>query len=138
MKQLRKQKKIAKAKQIKIANNIKDTKINGVEDRLTEVFVILLDNAIKYSPKNGKVEIESKKENRRIKISIIDHGMGISEKDLPYIFDRFYRSDKSRSEKGYGLGLSIAKKIVESHNGSISVKSEIGKQTTFIVNLPIS
>lgn len=132
---IKKTEKIAKTKQIKIINNTKDIKINGVQDRLTEVFVILLDNAIKYSPKNSNIEIELKKENKRIKISIIDHGKGISEKDLPYIFDRFYRSDKSRSEKGYGLGLSIAKKIVESHNGSISVKSEPGKQTVFTVTL---
>ncbi len=133
---IRKTEKIAKSKQIKIENNTSDIKIKGVEDRLTEVFVILLDNAIKYSSKKGRVEITSKKIDGRIKIFVTDHGMGISEKDLPHIFDRFYRGDKSRSEAGYGLGLSIAKKIIESHGGSISVKSEVNKETRFTIELP--
>ncbi|MBP9716957.1 MAG: GHKL domain-containing protein [Candidatus Levybacteria bacterium] len=135
---IRKTEKIAKSKQIKIKNNVTDIKIKGVQDRLTEVFVILLDNSIKYSKNKERIEISSRKTDGKVKISVTDHGMGISKKDLPHIFERFYRSDQSRSEKGYGLGLSIAKKIVESHNGSISVKSELGKHTTFVVNLTIS
>lgn len=128
-----------KTKQIKIASRIPGGKvIMGVPDRLTEVFVILLDNAIKYSPQKGNIEIESKKTDGKVKILVTDHGKGISEKDMPHIFERFYRSDESRSENGYGLGLSIAKKIIESHNGSISVKSNPGKETVFVVTLPLS
>lgn len=133
---IRKTEKMAKTKQIKIKNNVADLKIKGIDDRLTEVFVILLDNSIKYSKNKGIVEIESKKVDGKVKILITDNGMGISEKDLPYIFDRFYRSDESRTEAGYGLGLSIAKKIVESHNGSISARSEQGEKTEFIIELP--
>ncbi|EKD86123.1 MAG: histidine kinase [uncultured bacterium] len=130
--------KLTKAKQIKIENKVKDIEVLGIKDRLTEVFVILLDNSIKYSRKKGKVEIASKQTGGKVEISITDHGMGISEKDLPHIFDRFYRSDESRSENGYGLGLSIAKKIVESHKGSISAASNSGKGTIFKIFLPIS
>jgi len=126
----------AKAKEIKIENTVKKAKVKGIEDRLQELFVILIDNAIKYSPKKSTVEIKSKQSGNKVEILVIDHGRGISEKDLPHIFDRFYRSDESRSESGYGLGLSIGKKIVESHNGEIEATSEIGKETIFKVILP--
>lgn len=128
--------KMADAKQIKVINNIKDTKIIGAEDRLVEVFIILLDNSIKYSLNKGNIELISKIKDNKVLISVIDYGMGISREDLPHIFDRFYRADKSRTKKGYGLGLSIAKKIVESHGGTISAESEPGVKTTFIVSLP--
>ncbi len=126
----------AKAKQIKIENSAQDSKVLGIPDRLTEVFVILLDNAIKYSKVKGKVEIESKKTDGKIEVSLTDYGAGISKEDLPHIFDRFYRSDKSRTEKGFGLGLSIAKKIIEGHGGEITVESKPDKKTTFTVSLP--
>lgn len=127
---------MAKTKQIKIENKIQSGKVNGISDRLTEVFVILLDNAIKYSPTKSTVTVSSKKDASKVHISVKDHGVGIDEIDLPHIFDRFYRADKSRSKSGYGLGLSIAKKIVESHNCSINVKSLPGKETEFLVTLP--
>ncbi len=133
---IKKTEKVAKAKQITIDKNLKEATIMGFSDRLTEVFVILLDNAIKYSRKNNIIEISSSVSGNNVKISIQDHGIGISDKDLPHIFDRFYRAQKSRTENGYGLGLSIAKKIISSHNGSIEVKSKIDKGTTFIVSLP--
>jgi two-component system, OmpR family, sensor histidine kinase CiaH len=126
----------AKTKQIRIVNNAKNAKVNGIEDRLIEVFVILLDNAVKYSNKSAAIEILSKQKDGKVEISVIDYGIGISKKDLPHIFERFYRGDKSRNESGYGLGLSIAKKIVESHFGSITVKSEENKKTEFTVTLP--
>lgn len=133
---IKKTEKMAKNKQIEVLNKTKAGNIKGVPDRLTELFVILIDNAIKYSPKKTKVEIFSVSEKNGIKILVKDHGVGISKEDLPHIFDRFYRAEKSRSESGYGLGLSIAKKIVEGHSGTIEVKSELKKGTTFIVSLP--
>jgi signal transduction histidine kinase len=120
-----------------LEKNIKNTKIIGVNDRLIELFAILIDNAIKYSKNGQTIKINSDTEKGRAQIQIIDQGIGISEKDLPHIFDRFYRSDKSRNEKGYGLGLSIAKKITELHNGSISVESKLGEGSKFIVNFPL-
>lgn len=125
-------------KKIKIAFHPKEGKLEvlGIPDRLTEVFVILLDNAIKYSPKKAEIVIESRKTNGKVEISVIDHGIGITEEELPHIFDRFFRGDKSRTEDGYGLGLSIAKKIVETHRGSINVESRLKKGTTFTVIFP--
>lgn len=129
---------LARKKQITIENKIEDIKIKGIEDRLIEVFVILLDNAVKYSPRKSKVNIKSEIENGFVKISVIDFGIGIEKEDLPYIFDRFYRADKSRSQtSGYGLGLSIAKKIIESHEGSITIESKPGKQTSFTLSFPL-
>ena len=99
----------------------------------------LLDNAIKYSEINKKIEIKFEKISNHIKIYIIDEGKGIEEKHLPYLFQRFYRIDKSRNRKtgGSGLGLSISKNIMEIHKGKISVTSNIDKGSTFICTLPI-
>lgn len=133
---IKKTESLAKAKEININKKIKDAKVMGIHDRLTEVFVILIDNAIKYSKTKSVVEVSSRKTKDGVKIEIIDFGIGINEKDLPHIFDRFYRAEKSRTENGFGLGLSIAKKIIDLHHGDISVKSEIKKGTTFIITLP--
>ena len=105
------------------------------------MFYIFLDNAIKYTPKKGTITIGGKKERNNIKIEIKDTGIGIDKKDLPFIFDRFYRADKSRTKKsvpGFGLGLSLAKKIITLHKGQISVKSKRQKGTTFAVKLPLA
>jgi two-component system, OmpR family, sensor histidine kinase CiaH len=123
---------------IKINSKVENIVISGNKKSLTELLVILLDNAIKYSKQNSPVKINAFKENENTVISVSDQGIGINDKDLPFIFNRFYRAEKSRSKEnvsGYGLGLSIAKKIVEIHNGSITVKSEKGKGTTFTVTL---
>lgn len=129
---------LAKKKGIVITSHIKDSRVKGVKSSLVEVFVVLFDNAIKYSKEKTKIEITSEEQSKVVKISVTDHGEGISPQDMPHIFDRFYRSDKSRSETdGYGLGLSIAQKIVETHNGSLTVKSIEKKGTTFIVQLPL-
>lgn len=114
--------------------------IEGSKYGLIDLFVILLDNAIKYSPINSTITIEDRKKDNTVYISVHDEGIGIDKKDFPHIFNRFYRADKARSqkaEKGYGLGLSIAKKIVDLHHGTISVRSNINKGTTFIVSLPV-
>ena len=136
----RKVENLAKTKQIKVESKIGNIKVYGVADRLTEVFVILLDNALKYSNKRSIVKISSKIINDDVIISVTDNGIGIEKDEIPHIFDRFYRANKSRSKNGvsgYGLGLSIAKKIVESHNGYILAKSVPGKETVFSVYLPV-
>jgi two-component system, OmpR family, sensor histidine kinase CiaH len=117
---------------IKIIKKLKSTTIRGNEESLTELAIILLDNAIKYSEKGKSVEIKTFNSS----LEITDHGIGISNADLPHIFDRFYRADSSRSKEqsnGYGLGLSIAKSIVDLHGAQIKIKSKIGKGSTFTV-----
>jgi two-component system, OmpR family, sensor histidine kinase CiaH len=130
----------ANLKKINITSKLVDSKIFGDQNRLVELFTIFLDNAIKYSPNNTQIKIFSKIVGKNNQIKIIDHGIGIDQKDLPYIFDRFYQADNSRSKNdksGYGLGLSIAKKIIYSHNGSIKVSSQVGVGTKFIIYLPL-
>ncbi|MBI5044427.1 MAG: hypothetical protein HZC02_00695 [Candidatus Levybacteria bacterium] len=130
---------LADVKKINIKQNVKNIPLICVSDRLVEVFIILLDNAIKYSKGGTTVIINSKKIKDHVLIQVVDQGVGISKESLFHIFDRFYRVDSSRSDvKGYGLGLSIAKKIVSSHGGEISVKSELGKGTTFTILLNTS
>lgn len=102
-------------------------------DGVRELISILVDNAIKYSPgKEDEIVVRTRPGGI---LEIEDHGSGISEIDIPHIFEKFYRGDKSRSHDGYGLGLSIAKSIVDAHEGKIAVKSKIGKGTTFTVCL---
>ena len=134
--------KLAKKKNIHIINKTEGQSLQADRQSLIELFVILLDNAIKYSPPDTTVTISSAtsrlhpKGVNSVLINVSDEGIGIDKKDLPFLFDRFYRSDKSRSEEGFGLGLSIAKQIVDKHNGSIEVKSELNKGTTFTIKLP--
>jgi two-component system, OmpR family, sensor histidine kinase CiaH len=123
---------------VKIDSIVGNLKIEGDRKSLVELFVIILDNAIKYSKQNSSVKISAKEIDGKTIIAVSDEGIGIDDKDLPHIFDRFYRAEKSRSKKnalGYGLGLSIAKKITEAHRGLIEVKSEKGKGTTFTITL---
>ncbi|MED3622942.1 ATP-binding protein [Neobacillus thermocopriae] len=105
--------------------------------RFDQVFLNLLDNALKYSNENSTTQIKAFKMNDSIHISIEDEGIGIPKEDLPYIFNRLYRVDKSRSRAtgGFGLGLAIVKEIVEAHGGEISVKSKVGKGTCFTLVL---
>ncbi|MFE3977221.1 MULTISPECIES: sensor histidine kinase [unclassified Peribacillus] len=130
---------IADMKDIKIEDEIEKNIIYfGDKDRIHQLLVILLDNALKYSDLNGKITIFSKKEGSSLRINIEDTGTGIPDKDLPFIFDRFYRSDKARTKAtgGTGLGLSIAKWIVEAHGGQISAESRFHKGSQFIIKLP--
>jgi two-component system, OmpR family, sensor histidine kinase CiaH len=113
--------------------------VYGNEDSLIDLTVILMDNAVKYGD-GKKIEVITKKEGT---LEVKDYGVGISKEELPHIFDRFYRADASRNKEkidGYGLGLAIAKSIVELHNGTIQVTSKQGKGTTFKVSfkLPLS
>lgn len=130
----------AKKKNIIIETDLtQELFVFGNKDSLVELATILLDNAIKYSESGKKIRASFQKHSKFVEIFFKDEGFGISEKDLPHVFDRFYRVDNSRSRKhveGYGLGLSIAKKIVEANYGKIEVYSEIGKSSTFTVKLP--
>ena len=127
--------KIAKSKSIKIILSGKDLTTFGESQELTKLFVIILDNAIKYSPKKTKIEVIIRKEKDYAIVSIKDEGVGMDEETVKHIFDRFFRAEESRNEVGYGLGLSIAKKTIEEHGGRIEVKSEVGKGTEFAIYL---
>lgn len=137
---LRKVENLAKTKSIKIIKNVEDINISADRQGLTELFVIFLDNAIKYSPEKSEVNLNIKKSGSSAIIEIEDQGIGIDKKDLPLLFERFYRADKARTKKdtdGFGLGLSIAKQIIDKHSGSIDVKSKIEFGTTFKIKLPL-
>jgi signal transduction histidine kinase len=132
---------LAKRKSITIKNTVDDRNILALPTNLTQLWIILLENAVKYSPKKSTVSISSSQLDYSVEICIEDNGIGIDPKDIPFIFDRFYRADKSRTKTdadGYGLGLSIAKNIVQALNGTIQVKSTKDKGTTFTVLLPIA
>lgn len=131
---------LATEKSIKFKNRLLNVVVEGNSQNLIELFVILLDNAIKYSPKNSKIEIEMEEQDKSVLVKIIDEGIGIKASDLPYVFNRFYRADSSRNREkisGYGLGLSIAKQIVELHHGAIAVESTLEKGSQFSIFLPI-
>lgn len=111
--------------------------VKGHSQMLSILFSNLIDNAIKYTPNNGKINLEIKNSHHEVIISIQDNGVGISNKNLRKIFDRFYRVDDSRSQtKGFGLGLAIVKSIIKQHQGRITVDSQTGRGTTFTVSLP--
>jgi heavy metal sensor kinase len=116
-----------------------DALIIGDAVRLRQLFLNLIDNAIKYTPDNGTVEISLVREQRFASVKIKDSGVGIPAEELPKIYDRFYRVDKARTRElgGSGLGLSIAKWIVDIHGGTISVDSEVNVGTSFTVSLPL-
>ncbi|OGD83092.1 hypothetical protein A2165_04120 [Candidatus Curtissbacteria bacterium RBG_13_40_7] len=136
----RKAEQLAKKKGIKIQNKIKNFTLQVEKNTFCQLFVILLDNAIKYNPKGTKIILSSEKTDDHVIIKVSDTGSGIKKEEIQHLFDRFYRGDKSRTKlevAGYGLGLSIAKGIVEKHSGSIEVESEEGKGTTFTVKIPI-
>jgi signal transduction histidine kinase len=113
--------------------------IVGDRDRLKQVLINLVDNALKYTPQGGEVILGLTKDDAWVKISVRDTGIGIAPDHIPNLFDRFYRVDKARSRDagGTGLGLAIAKSVVDAHNGKIQVESELGKGSTFTVWLPL-
>lgn len=116
-------------------------KVNADRDRLGQVFTNLIGNALQYTPPGGEVQLSAKKEGNRVQIQIIDNGIGISSDDLPHVFTRFYRVDKSRSRVGggSGIGLTIAQHLVESHGGRIWASSPgLGQGSTFTVELPLA
>lgn len=120
--------------------DIAPVKVYGDADRLKQVLVALLDNALKYTPYEGSVALSLTADEHDAVIKVSDTGIGIQPEDLPHIFERFYRADRARSRDrgGSGLGLTIARSIVEEHEGSIEVESTPGKGSTFLVRLPLA
>jgi signal transduction histidine kinase len=113
-------------------------RVEGDEDRLKQLILILLDNALKYTPANGKVTLGLHRRETDVEIVVRDTGVGIAPEDLPLVFERFYRADPARSRDpgGTGLGLPIARWIVEQHDGEIMLTSQPGRSTTVTVHLP--
>ncbi len=126
-------------KNIAVELDLSHTYIHADQDLMEQVWLNLIVNAIKYNRENGELYISFYKDEADLVIRINDTGLGIDQDDIPYIFDRFYKVDQSRSQyqTGNGLGLSIAKKIITIHNGSIDLVSQKGVGTTFFVRLPI-
>lgn len=114
--------------------------INGDRDRLKQVLLNLVDNAIKYTPQGGQVTLGLTKDDAWVQIFVRDTGIGIAADHIPNLFDRFYRVDKARSRDagGTGLGLAIAKSVIDAHNGKIQVESNVGQGSTFTVWLPLT
>lgn len=129
---------IAEAKEIHLVTEIEKAKLMGDPERLFQLLVIIIDNSIKYTPKHGKIFVQCKDAPSYVELCIRDTGKGITEKDLAHIFDRFYRGDRARTKEnnGFGLGLSIAKWIVNVHHGTMKVTSKVGKSTKVLIRLP--
>ncbi len=131
---------LAQTKHITVENEIGPLSVQGNADSLTDLLFILLDNAIKYSPAKSTIKLQAHAKGHGAEVIVSDNGTGINPDDLPHIFDRFYRADTSRSSQnvaGHGLGLSIAQRIVEAHNGSIVATNNAKKGATFTITLPL-
>jgi signal transduction histidine kinase len=112
----------------------------GDGDRLAQVFTNLVDNALKFTPRGGSIDIRAIRDGTEIQVSVSDTGQGIPAEAVPHIFDRFYRADSARAggdRHGAGLGLAIAQEIVAAHGGRISVRSSEGRGTGFVVHFPL-
>ncbi|MBS5587761.1 MAG: HAMP domain-containing histidine kinase [[Clostridium] spiroforme] len=114
----------------------KDILVNGDEQRLEQVWINIISNAIKYTDNGGLIIIKVKKTSKEVEVSIEDTGRGMSKEVISHIFERFYREDKARSIEGNGLGLSIVKSIIDLHHGNIDVISQVDVGSTFIIKLP--
>lgn len=129
---------LAQAKHISIESTVGTETANANAELLADTLTILLDNAIKYSPAKSRVQVSSQQQGKHVILQVKDNGQGIEAKDLPHVFDRFYRADASRSKagvEGHGLGLSIAKRSVEAMDGGIAVVSNPGEGTIFVIRL---
>lgn len=133
----------ASTKHISIKKNLGQVSVLGDTSSLTELAVILLDNAIKYSNTRSVIEVKVQAANKHGLLSVIDHGRGMAADEKAHIFERFWRADPARAKTaveadGHGLGLSIAQKIADLHRGSIEVKSKLGQGSTFTIKLPLA
>lgn len=130
---------LAKSKNIKIEYEKKNINLYCDKDKITQALVNILSNAIRYSNEGSTIFIEEKLKDNKVIISIEDQGIGISEEDLKYVFERFYRADKSRTRAtgGTGIGLTIVKSIVSSHGGEVKLESKLGEGSKFTIILQI-
>jgi signal transduction histidine kinase len=128
---------IAEDKQIAVTANVDDgLTVPADPRRLGQVLANLLDNAIKYTPPGGKVSMSARRDGAVVRLDVTDTGIGIASHDLPHVWDRLYRGDQSRAERGLGLGLSLVRAIVAAHGGTVDVAAEPGRGSTFTVLLP--
>lgn len=127
------------SKNIEMDIQLENVTLVADEDLMNQVWMNLLSNSIKFTPNGGMLRMHITKQNNTVMISISDSGIGMTEEDQEHIFERFFKSDKSRTETngGSGLGLSIVKKIIDMHHGTISVQSMLGKGTVFVTTLPL-
>lgn len=128
---------LARDRKVSLSEEIApDLIVLGREERLTEAFANLMENAVKYNVEEGKVEIAADRREGQVRVRIEDTGCGIAPEEIPRIFERFYRGDKSREKEGAGLGLGIVKAIIELHGGTIEVESRPGRGSSFTITLP--
>jgi signal transduction histidine kinase len=128
---------VAEEKKITLQVNApRDLRLQADRVRLQQVLANLVDNSIKYTPAGGRVEISAEQESRQVIIRVKDNGMGITPEELPRIWERLYRGDKSRSQKGLGLGLCLVKAVVQAHHGAVEVTSQPDQGSVFTVTLP--
>jgi signal transduction histidine kinase len=128
---------IAEDKNIRLTSDV-ESGLTVVADarRLRQVLANLVDNAIKYTPSGGQVTVRARQDVGDVRIDVVDTGIGIPPHDLPRIWERLYRGDQSRAERGLGLGLSLVRAIVAAHGGTVEVVSEPGRGSTFTLRLP--
>jgi Signal transduction histidine kinase len=128
-------------KQLRLQAHIEDTEllIAGDEERLMQLFMIIIDNAIKFTQERGQIDLACVRQGKSVLVTVKDDGAGISERDLPLVFNRFYKGDTARDRKdhGAGLGLSIARWIVDQHHGSIHISSVAERGTTVTIRFPL-
>jgi signal transduction histidine kinase len=127
---------LADSRQVKVVCELSNSPCVGDSDRIGQVITNLLTNAVEYNKPGGEVRLGVHASNGTVDITVSDTGPGIAVEDLPHIFERFYRADKSRTAGHAGLGLAISKAIVEAHGGSLAVSSMPGAGTTFSLKLP--
>lgn len=128
----------ASSNHITLEADMPAVKVRADGERLTDLLVILLDNAIKYSEVDSVVAVHAEIQGKMVVVSVTDTGVGMRASDVPHIFERFYRGDSARGRSGHGLGLSIAQRIAEQHGTRIQVESQPGKGSTFSVKLPVA
>ena len=130
---------IAEDKHIEVSSDVEASLTVAADStRLRQVLANLVDNAIKYTPPGGRVTVSARREGDAVRIDVSDTGIGIAPHDLPHVWDRLYRGDQSRAERGLGLGLSLVRAVVAAHGGTVDVSAEPGRGSTFIVRLPAS
>ena len=133
---------LADKKEIAVNLDISDPCVMEADSaKLMQVCYNIISNAIKYTPREGRIDVKLRRTGRDAVLEVSDTGVGIAEADLPHVFDRFYRADRSRAREeegtGTGLGLSIVRQIVRLHAGTVTVRSKPGEGSTFTVQLPV-